>query len=172
MATHLLVQRAMDEGNVAGLLQQVNDRLSVASWLPLPQALDDGTYMWDSACEAADVVIMDTLDEMLLPAAWPTADELVRSVRCLREAGRRHGVAVVLTARTAEEEVGGVVADDWPAHVARPAFHDVGDVQIRLSAGPPGFLRLATYVRGLGHHDLMIETSIRRRLRQRAQSPC
>jgi hypothetical protein len=166
VATHLIVKRTTEEAAITGSLAEVTSRVSIASWLPLPRTSSDGTYSWDSACAAADVVVMDTLDEMLRPAAWPTADELVLALRGLRESARHHGTAVLLTARTGQEEGDAPVATEWSVRQARRAFEDVGDVQIRLGAGPPGFLALGTYVRGLGHDDVMIETSTRRRSRR------
>jgi hypothetical protein len=156
MPSHVLLQRMLGEAARSYCVESVRARLSMASWLPLPFALDDGCYSWDSACEAADVVVMDTLDEMLRPAAWPSSDELVLLLRGLRETARRHGTAVVLTARTGRVGSGERDDDGWTRHLARAAFEDVGDVQIQVESGHPGLLKLAIYVRGMGQHDLMI----------------
>ena len=107
----------------------------LASWLPLP---DVGNDSWDGACEGADVVVLDTWDEMWRPARWRLSrEERIADIRWLREVARGCGTAVVLTTRLAHRGPGG--AGPAPTHWAAEAFDDVADVSIELEweAGTP-----------------------------------
>ena len=112
----------------------------VASWLPLPDVGDDS---WDSACEHADVVVLDTWDEMWRPDRWRMSrEERIADVRWLREVARSVHTAVVLTAR--RPRVAGPGPGTTPRHWAEEAFDDVADVSIELGWGAGSAWRLAT----------------------------
>ena len=119
----------------------------IASWLPVPDIGDDS---WDGACEHADVVVLDTWDEMWRPDRWRMSrEERIADIRWLREVARGCGTAVVLTARLPHRGPG--AAGPAPTHWAAEAFDDVADVTIELEwqAGTPW--RAATVrVRGGG----------------------
>ena len=112
----------------------------VASWLPVPDIGDDS---WDGACEHADVVVLDTWDEMWRPDRWRMSrEECIADVRWLREVARSVHTAVVLTARrprVAEPGEGTI-----PRHWAEEAFDDVADVSIELDWEAGSAWRLAT----------------------------
>jgi len=112
----------------------------IASWLPVPNIGDD---FWDSDCERADVVVMDTWDEMWRPYRWQMSrEERVADVRWLREVARNAHTAVVITGRLPRFAEPG--ASDTPRHWAEEAFDDVADVSIELGWGAGSAWRLAT----------------------------
>lgn len=102
--------------------------LRLASWLPVPDVGDDA---WDGACESADLVVLDTWDEMWRPDRWRMSrEERIADVRWLREVARSAHTAVVLTAR--RPRVAGPGPGITPRHWAEEAFDDVADVGIEL----------------------------------------
>jgi hypothetical protein len=120
----------------------------IASWLPLPRLGDD---FWDSDCERADVVVMDTWDEMWRADRWGMSrEQRIADIRWLREVARNAGTALVLTSRRARHA--GCDAGAGPVHWADEALDDVADVAIELAVneGSPG--RSAT-VRARGRGD-------------------
>ncbi|HEY5437169.1 MAG TPA: hypothetical protein VIK13_18215, partial [Candidatus Limnocylindrales bacterium] len=65
----------------------------IASWLPVPN-IGDG--FWDSDCERADVVVMDTWDEMWRADRWGMSrEQRIADIRWLREVARNAGTALV-----------------------------------------------------------------------------
>ena len=107
----------------------------IASWLPLPTL---GTDVWDGACEQADVVVLDTWDEMWRPHDWARSrEERIANARWLREVARSADTAVVLTARLPRSQPS-------EPHWAGEGFDDVADVTIVLEQEPDTPWRLAT----------------------------
>lgn len=122
------------------------DTLRLASWLPVPSIGDD---VWDGACESADLVVLDTWDEMWRSDRWGMPrEERIADARWLRERARAHGTAVVLTARQPHRDHG---TPPPPTHWTAEAFDDVADVSIHLAWEPNSPRRLANVrARGKG----------------------
>lgn len=119
----------------------------LASWLPLPNLGDDS---WDGDCERADVVVLDTWDEMWRPEHWDnTREQRLASLRWLREVARRNRTALVLTGRLPHGSSGAPRPD---MHWAVEPFDDVADVNVWLDWSDGGSpTRVATVrVRGGG----------------------
>jgi hypothetical protein len=120
----------------------------LASWLPTPTVGDDH---WDGGCEQADVVVLDTWDEMWRPTTAPLSDaQRVADARWLRERARACGTALVLTARLPRW-----ISPASPVASAHPAYDalvDVADVLLELDDGDDddGQRRLTARVRGGG----------------------
>ena len=120
----------------------------IASWLPVPN-IGDG--FWDSDCERADVVVMDTWDEMWRADRWGMSrEQRTADIRWLREVARNAGTALVLTSRRPRHAGRGAGAG--PIHWADEAFDDVADVAIELGLdeGSPG---CSATVRARGRGD-------------------
>jgi predicted ATP-dependent serine protease len=126
-------------------LGQAGDALPMlASWLPTPAVGDD---RWDSDCERAAVVVVDTWDEMWRPGAWPrSADHRIQDARWLRERARAHGTALVLTARLPRWT--SPASAEAARHPAHDALVDVADVLVELDVDDGGHRRVLTRVRG------------------------
>ena len=105
----------------------------LASWMPLPSLGDDS---WDGDCERADVVVLDTWDEMWRPEHWGhTREQRLAGVRWLREVARSSGTALVLTARLPHGSSGA----PCPAmHWTVEPFDDVADVSVWLDWSDDG----------------------------------
>jgi len=119
----------------------------VASWLPTPTI---GADRWDGGCERADVVVLDTWDEMWRPTTEPITDaQRVADARWLRERARAHGTALVLTARLPRWT--SPASPGASAHPACDALVDTADVLLELDdSDDNGRRRLTARVRG-GH---------------------
>ena len=94
-------------------------RISVTSWLRVPWLGDE-----EWSLGHADVVLLDTWDEMWRPPHWERSPEQrIADARWLRELARRAGTAVVLTQRR-------------PLGVPRTpidaVFDDVADVRLEV----------------------------------------
>jgi len=136
LARHTAEQRLVGERAVDRALR----RPKVASWLPVPDPGDDS---WDGGCEHADVVVLDTWDEMWRPDRWRMSrEERIADVRWFREVARSVHTAVVLTAR--RPRVAGPGPGTTPRHWAEEAFDDVADVGIELEWETGSPWRLAT----------------------------
>ncbi len=99
----------------------------LASWLPLPDLGDDS---WDGDCERADVVVLDTWDEMWRPEHWShTREQRLAGARWLREVARSARTALVLTCRLPHGSSGAPRPD---MHWAVEPFDDVADVSVWL----------------------------------------
>jgi hypothetical protein len=119
----------------------------LASWLPLPSLGDNS---WDGDCERANVVVLDTWDEMWRPEQWGhTREQRLASVRWLREVARSHGTALVLTGRLPHGSSG---APRPETHWTVEPFDDVADVNVWLDWSDDGSpARMATVrARGAG----------------------
>ena len=129
MAQSIADQSSPSNGSdVRGALPQI------ASWLPLPRRGTDG---WDSACEQADVVVLDTWDEMWRPHDWTKSrEERLADARWLRELARSAGTALVLTARLPRSRT-------RAPHWAEEALDNVADVSIELKQEADSPWRLA-----------------------------
>lgn len=135
VATHLLRDRVMDLSTSVGMTVSTRERVNLASWMPVPWLGED---FWDSACEQADLVILDTFDEMWRPQAWPEEPEArLRALRWLRELAQRHETALLLTARVPARES---FTRTWPQHWAHDVFQDVADVHLQLRQHAEGSL--------------------------------
>ena len=105
----------------------------LASWLPLPNL---GDISWDGDCERADLVVLDTWDEMWRPAHWGhTREQRVASVRWLREVARTNGTALVLTGRLPHGSSGAPRPD---MHWTVEPVDDVADVNVWLDWSDDG----------------------------------
>ena len=142
LARHTAEQRLVGERAVDRALR----RPKVASWLPVPDPGDDS---WDGDCEHADVVVLDTWDEMWRPDRWRLSREArIADIRWLREVARGCGTAVVLTARLPHRSPG---AEPASTHWAAEAFDDIADVAIEVDWETDTPWRVATVrVRGGG----------------------
>lgn len=120
---------------------------TLASWLPTPAVGDD---RWDGGCERADVVVLDTWDEMWRPTTVPIGDaQRAADARWLRERARAHGTALVLTARLPRWTR--AASPGASAHPAFDALVDIADVLLELDDGADdGRRRLTARVRGGG----------------------
>jgi len=78
MPTRRLLAGLRDIGERSGLTAHDLDRFEVASWVPLPSP-DSPDDRWVGF--GYDVVVIDCLDEMFRPQAWPDPDELLRHGR-------------------------------------------------------------------------------------------
>lgn len=115
----------------------------LASWLPTPAL---GSDAWDGACEQADIVVMDTWDEMWRPPDWSrTGEQRLADARWLRECARAHSTAAVLTARLPAWAHSG---SDEGEHASRDALTDVADMLLRLHVDDDGRRVLVAHVRG------------------------
>ncbi len=145
MPTRRLLVGLRDIGEQSGLTPEALDRFEVASWVPLPNpgGPDDRWLGYDY-----DVVVIDCLDEMFRPQAWPDADEVLRHSRWLRECAQRSSTALVITARAEQASQIGYpgFAEAWRRHRARLAFDDIADssCQIFLDAEGEISVRLAS----------------------------
>lgn len=140
VGTVLLANGHLGSRAIAGRLAEIRPptvgNLRIASWLPLPWLGDE---RWDGACETADLVVLDTWDEMWRPTHWGRSiEERIADARWLRELARRHGTALLLTARLAAP---GAVSGD--AHIAQDSrgrhaevFDDVADVSLEVTEAP------------------------------------
>lgn len=139
LPTHLLRDR----------LRAADDRIELASWIPLPDFLSDDSS-WFGA--AYDILIIDCYDEMLRPAAWPKGDTAIRQARWLRELARRSNTALVLTARAERARSQGRPAFDkaWHRHPSRPVFDDVADLRVEVWPGKTRGTRFQAVARGHG----------------------
>jgi hypothetical protein len=105
----------------------------LASWLPLPNLGEDS---WDGDCERADVVVLDTWDEMWRPEHWGhTREQRLASLRWLREVVRTNGTALLLTGRLPHGSSGAPHPD---VHWAVEPFDDVADVGVWLDWSDDG----------------------------------
>lgn len=103
----------------------------MASWVPLPDP-DSPDDHWVG--RGYDAVVIDCLDEMFRPQAWPDAGEILRHCRWLRECAQRSATALVITARTDQAaKIGhqGFV-EAWRPHRARLAFDDISDSSCQI----------------------------------------
>ncbi len=126
MPTRRLLAGLRDIGERSGLTAHDLDRFEVASWVPLP-SLDSPDDRWVGF--GYDVVVIDCLDEMFRPQAWPDPDELLRHGRWLRECAQRSSTALVATARAENADQIGYsgFARAWRRHRVRLAFDDIAD---------------------------------------------
>ena len=105
----------------------------LASWMPLPSLGNDS---WDGDCERADLVVLDTWDEMWRPEHWGhTREQRLAGVRWLREVTRSSGTALVLTGRLPYGSSGAPRPD---MHWAVEPFDDVADVNVWLDCSEDG----------------------------------
>lgn len=156
VASHLLAMRLRDAADRVGLDAAGLRRIRTASWLPLPTWTGQ-PYDWDDQYRAADVVILDTVDEMVRPRQLHRWSDAARAqLRYLRELAQAANTAVVLTARTPPMPR---PTGDWHIdmtsfdavcrmHWASPVFADVSDVGLRLVPSGPSERRVVAYVRG------------------------
>src|SRR5690606_20230941 len=78
---------------------------------------------WDGGCEQADVVVLDTWDEMWRPTTAPLSDaQRAADARWLRERARACGTALVLTARLPRR-----TSPASPVASAHPAYRAIAD---------------------------------------------
>lgn len=108
-----------------------------ATWLPLPLRNSNNDLWWDSTADQSRLVVLDTVDEMVLPQ--PTgADEpydrygKIALLRDLRAIARGRGLAVLLTARLASRAAGESISDAVWRHPWYEALADVADVQLEV----------------------------------------
>lgn len=135
LANGHLGSRALAEHVIRGPLQARPGSLRIASWLPLPWLGDE---RWDGACEKADLVILDTWDEMWRPPHWGrSVEERIADARWLRELARRSGTALLLTARLALQDAvtDGARTGGDPRGRYTEVFDDIADVAVELAAG-------------------------------------
>lgn len=145
MATHLLRDRVLSAADALGVDDAARGRVLLASWAALPDWERDG---WDSDCQASDLLVLDTLDEMWRPPAWPgTTEQRLRRMRWFPEIAQRHNVGLLLTARV---EPDCDFDEAWRRHWAHEVFADIADVRIELRRSAEADLHLRAYVRGLG----------------------
>lgn len=139
LATHLLRDR----------LQSASGKVAIASWVPLPD-YRSAELSWFGA--NYDLLIIDCLDEMLRPAAWPKSASAISHGRWLRELARRSNTALVLTGRAERPRSSGRGAFErsWHSHWSRPVFDDIADVQIQLWPDRNSNTRFLATARGLG----------------------
>jgi hypothetical protein len=129
LAQSIVDQRPPGEENPSPTAPQI------ASWLPLPAL---GADDWDGACRSADVVILDTWDELWRPHDWARSrEERIADARWLREVARSAHTAVVLTARLPRSR-------QIEPHWSEDVVDDVADVTIELKQEPDSPWRLAT----------------------------
>ena len=131
MPTRRLLAGLRDLGERSGLSSDALARFEVASWVPLPDP-DSPDNHWVG--RGYDAVIIDCLDEMFRPQAWPDADGILRHCRWLRECAQRSATALVITARTDRAvKIGhqGFV-EAWRPHRARLAFDDIADSSCQI----------------------------------------
>ncbi|NYG07765.1 hypothetical protein BJ986_002252 [Phycicoccus badiiscoriae] len=156
MATHILRDRLLMAASSAGTDRTAVDRIEIASWIPIPDFRSDDPS-WFGA--DYDVLIIDCLDEMLRPRAWPRGPVAVLTGRWLREMARRSNTALILTARGDRPPDDGRWSFEgaWQSHWARPVFDDIADVQLSLWESGESRVGLHATARGYGH----IEGSLR-----------
>lgn len=145
--THLLRQHAVA---AAGETAGVSTRIELASWMRFPRS-DHEPWEWAGA--GRDLVVYDTLDEMLRPGCWPVdAREGIEQVRWLRECARSTNTAVLLTARMPKLLPGGrwPFEEEWSRHWARAWFDDVADVSLEMWQEDAGKRTLGVRARGRG----------------------
>lgn len=100
--------------------------VSLASWLPLPI---EGREVWSSECSRADLVVLDTIDELWRPAGvLPEARTALARTRLLREVARASNTALLVTARQGPNCL--PVGAPWLGDV----LDDVADVRLKIVA--------------------------------------
>lgn len=139
LATHLLRDR----------LHSPSGQVDIASWVPLPD-YRAAELTWFGA--GYDLLIIDCLDEMLRPGAWPNGGSAISHGRWLRELARRSDTALVLTARAERVRSSGRRAFErsWHSHWSRRVFDDIADVQVQLWPDRRGGNRFLATARGCG----------------------
>ena len=97
-----------------------------------------------------DVVVMDCLDEMFRPQAWPDEEQILRHSRWLRECAQRSSTAVVITARADQVSRIGYpgFVDAWRRHRVRLAFDDVADSSCQMFLDVDGGIGVRLASRG------------------------
>lgn len=118
-------------GGACGVATAALDGFQIASWIPLPYpGREDDQWIGVEY----DVVVIDCLDEMFRPQAWPDPQNALRYGRWLRECAQRSSTALIVTARAAEpEQVGsqGFTAA-WRRHPLHDVFDDIADASCRM----------------------------------------
>jgi predicted ATP-dependent serine protease len=149
MATHLLREQILAAASLTETDRAAADRIEIASWIPVPDFRCDETS-WFGA--AFDVLVIDCLDEMFHPGAWPDADSAIRSARWLREMARRTNTALVLTGRAERMCSAGREAFEsaWQRNWARPVFDDVADLSLEFWFDDHGDVAFHASARGRG----------------------
>jgi len=145
MPTRRLLAGLRDLGERSGPSSDALARVEVASWVPLPDP-DSPDNHWVG--RGYDAVVIDCLDEMFRPQAWPDAEGILRHCRWLRECAQRSATALVITARTDQPAKIGhqSFVEAWRPHRARLAFDDIADssCQIFIDAEGETVVRLAS----------------------------
>lgn len=144
MATHLLRDRVLSAADALGGEDNARGRVLLASWEALPNWKRAG---WDRECQASDLLVLDTLDEMWRPPAWPGATA-AETYALVREIAQQHNLGLLLTARVWTQTVTSTKPGGGAG--AHEVFADIGDVRIELRRSAETGLHLRAYVRGLG----------------------
>lgn len=115
----------------------------LSSWYSLlPEPPDPFS---DSCLERCGLLVVDTWDETWHAAPWPhSRADLTRRLRWLRQLGRDHNTAILLTARTPAAPGNDVLG--WMSD----AFADAADVTITITDTPDVSRHASVRARGAG----------------------